>query len=200
MLTIYLVSCGETDLSANGELLGLNNPALNARGIRYSEDMAERFSSTVLEAVYSGPMKREVVTARRIAKPHDIPVRVEKRLRDINYGSWSGKTWESIQSNEPKLMEKFMNKPNRFRFPSGDKLKRYWKRLVPFSNYIRSNYGTGHLIIVTDDFVSHLFASQLSRHKITDLEPWKPSRGGLIILECAAGICRLKELRGSEVE
>ena len=197
MLEIYLVPPGETDLSGNGEILGINNPPLNERGLRYAEEKAGDFKPDVLEAVFTGPQKRQLVTARRISKPHDLPVRVEKRLRDINYGSWSGKSWEEIERQFPKESSRLRGK-TRFRFPSGEKLKRASKRVVIFSNEIRTNFGTGIIIIVADDFVCSIMIGHLTGIPLKNLEPWVPSRDGTSLLECEHGRCVLRMLRGTE--
>lgn len=197
MLSIYLVPSGETDLSSNGEILGINNPPLNVSGLRYAESKAEEFGPAVLEAVFSGPQKRQLVTARRIAKPHDLPVRIEKRLRDINFGIWSGKSWKEIEQQFPKEMSK-LRKKTRFRFPGGEKLKKASKRIVIFSNEIRTNFGTGILMIVADDFVCWIMIAHLTKIPLKDLEPWIPSKGGVSLLECEHGKCVLRMLRGEE--
>lgn len=197
MLRIYFVSPGETDLSRNGEMLGINNPSLSDRGLRYAEEMAEEFRLSVLEAVFSGPQKRQLVTARRIAKPHDLPVRIEKRLRDVNYGVWSGKSWEEIERQYPNEMSRLRRK-TRFRFPGGEKLKRASKRAVIFSNEIRTNFGTGILIIVADDFVCDIMISQLTKIPLNELKPWISSRGGISMIELDHGKYTLRMLRGEE--
>jgi len=197
MLRIYLVPPGETDLSSNGEILGMNNPPLNERGLRYAESMAENFKPDVLEAVFTGPQKRQLVTARRIAKPHDLPVRVEKRLRDINYGSWSGSSWMEIEQRFPKETSRLRRK-TRFRFPNGEKLKRASRRVVIFSNEIRMNFGMGIVIIVADDFVCSIMIGHLTGIPLKELEPWVLSRGGVSLLECERGRCMLRMLRGAE--
>lgn len=195
MLTIYLVPVGETDLSPHLELLGLNNPVLNSDGIRHAEETARKLGSVVLEAVFSGTMKREVVTARRIAKPHDIPIRIDKRLKDINYGSWSGLTWEAIETRDFKLFDK-LKRSTRFRFPSGEKLKKVWRRVLIFTNSMKVNFGTGSIVIVAEDFISSIITSQLTGLDLLGLEPWIP-RGEMMILECDLGKCTLKSYRGT---
>jgi len=198
MLIIYLVPSGETDLSANGELLGINNPTLNANGLSYAERIAKSFESTILEAVFSGPLKREVVTARRIAKPHEIPVRIENKLRDVNYGIWSGSTWERIERDEPNRMRKLRRSPYRYKFPGGEKLKKVWKRVALFAKYLHLNYGTGYLVIVAEDFISAMIVSQFTGIAIADLEPWAPSRGQLTVLEQDEKECTIRLLRGKK--
>lgn len=199
MLTIHLIPVGKTDLSNNGELLGLNNPALNASGLSQADAAANLVQKIVLEAVFSGPLKRQLVTARRISMPHSLPVRTEKNLMDLNYGSWSGKTWVEIRAQEMNMVSKLEKSPRKFRFPSGEKMKKSWKRLQDFSKYLLGNFGVGDVVVVADDFLLMMLVSLITGSDFICLEPWKPSNGGVTVIECNQGKCRLRILRGTEI-
>ncbi len=197
MLTIHLVPVGATDLSQNGELLGLNNPPLNSAGVLHADEAADLIRETVLEAVFSGPLKRQLVTARRIALPHSLPVRTEKNLMDVNYGGWSGRTWVELRNNETNLFSKLGSSPHRFRFPSGEKMKKSWKRLQSFARYLLGNFGVGHVVVVADEFIIMMLVSLITEADFIGLEPWKPSDGGTTIIDCDQGKCQIRVLRGN---
>lgn len=196
MLTIHLVPVGATDLSQNGELLGINNPALNSMGLMHADTVAGLVKDIVLEAVFSGPLKRQLVTARRIAMPHSLPVRTEKNLMDVNYGGWSGRTWVEIRAKETNLTLKLEKSPHRFRFPSGEKTKKSWKRLQNFAQYLLGNFGVGHVVVVADDFVIMMMVSLIAGADFIGLEPWKPSNGGVTVIDCDQGKYQIRVLRG----
>lgn len=195
MMTIFLVPAGATDLSRHGELLGLNNPGLNEAGISNAQLKADALAPFVLEAVFSGPYKRELETAEIIARPHSMPVRVEKDIKDLNYGRWSGRSWKDIESSEGDAVAKLVLVPHKFKFPSGDKMKRSGKRIQSFVRQLLANFGTGNIVIVADDLVLMLIASMLAKVNLNKLEPLKPSLGKMTVIESEEGICRIKHLR-----
>ena len=199
MLTIHLVPVGATDFSPNGELLGINNPVLNSAGVSHADAVADLLKDIVLEAVFSGPLKRQLVTARRVAMPHSLPVRTEKNLMDINYGIWSGRTWGEIRGKETNLILKLDRSPHRFRFPSGEKTKKSWKRLQNFAQYLLGNFGVGHVVVVADGFVIMMLVSLITGADFIGLEPWKPSNGGVTVIDCDQGKCQIRVLRGTKV-
>jgi broad specificity phosphatase PhoE len=199
MLTIHLAPVGATDFSPNGELLGINNPPLNSAGVSHADAVAVLVKGIVLEAVFSGPLKRQMVTARRIAMPHSLPVRTEKNLMDVNYGSLSGRTWSEIRDEDPNLILKLSKSPHRFRFPSGEKTKKSWKRLQNFARYLLGNFGVGHVVVVADDFVIMMLVSLITGTDFIGLEPWKPSNGGVTVIDCDQGKCTVSVLRGTEL-
>jgi alpha-ribazole phosphatase len=196
MMTIYLIPVGRTELSPNGELLGINNPPLSREGRSHADRSAEILKPIVLEAVFSGPLKREVETAERIADAHSIPIRTDRDLMDINYGSWCGRTWSDVEKNYAQMFAKFRKSPQKFKFPVGDKVKKTGKRVQGFASRILANYGTGNLAIITDDLIIYLFASQMAKIELSRIEPWKPSEGKISTLECQDGQCAVKSLRG----
>jgi len=196
MLTLYIVPTGETEFSPKGELLGINNPPLSLDGLKHAEKIGEILRPIVLEAVISGPLKREFVTARVIATPHNLPVRTDRNLRDTNYGSWSGKNFSALNQEEPKLMNKLKKSPQRFKFPSGEKVKRGWRRVSEFTYLFKLNYGTGNVVIIADDFISIMLMSQLTRTPFLDLEPWISSEGQMSVLKLEQGNWTIESLRG----
>jgi len=195
MMTIYLVPVGATDLSKKGELLGINNPELNGAGKSNADRAAGILAPIVLEAVFSGPYRRESETAELVARTHSIPVRVEKDLKDINYGRWCGQTWQAIETNEGDALSKLVKSPHRFRFPSGDKMKRSGKRLQSFVRQLLANYGTGNLVVIADDFVLMVIVSMMTKVEFRELDPLKPSLGKMTVVECDQGKCSIKHLR-----
>jgi len=196
MLRLYLIPPGSTDLSKSEELLGLNNPPLNLDGVKHSEGISESLKSLILEAVISGPMKREFVTAKIIGSPHNLPVRIEKNLRDINYGSWSGKSFKALESEERQLMAKLKSSPGRFKFPSGEKIKKAGRRIREFTYHFKLNFGTGNIVIVVDDFISMILISQLTMNPFSNFEPWKSTEGKMSVLSMEDDVWKIESLRG----
>jgi len=167
--------------------------------VSHADAVADLLKDIVLEAVFSGPLKRQSVTARRIAMLHSLPVRTEKNLMDVNYGSWSGRTWNEIRAKETSLVLKLGKSPHRFRFPSGEKTKKSWKRLQNFTQYLLGNFGVGHVVVVADDFVIMMMVSLIAGADFIGLEPWKPSNGGVSVIDCDQGKCQIRVLRGTKV-
>lgn len=198
MLKVYLIPPGATESSGSGELLGLNNPPLSPEGVNQAERISDQLKPLVLEAVICGPMKRHMVTARIIGSAHDMPIRIEKNLRDLNYGRWSGKNFDSLLQDEPKLMAKLQSSPGRFKFPAGEKVKRGWRRVREFTYQFKMNFGVGNIALVTDDFVAMIIASQLTRIGFSELEPWKRSGGMMTVLSMENEKWKVEMLRGTE--
>lgn len=198
MMKVYLIPPGATEFSKSGELLGLNNPPLSLDGVNQAERISQLLKPLVLEAVICGPLKRHMVTAKIIGSSHNLPIRTEKNLRDLNYGRWSGKNFEVLLKEEPKLMAKLQSSPGRFKFPAGEKVRKGWRRVREFTYQFKLNFGVGNVAIVCDDFVTMMVASQLTRVPFSDLQPWKSSNGEMTIISMDNEQWQIESLRGEK--
>lgn len=148
-LELILVRHGETDWNREGYFRGHEDVKLNARGIAQADAVAEALRSKVFEAVYSSPLKRALVTARRIALPHEIAVRENQAFVDINYGTWQGRKESVVAEKYPPLYARWKATPFKVKFPGGESVKKAWKRVNSGLRELLVLHGTGCVVIVT---------------------------------------------------
>lgn len=148
-LELILVRHGETDWNREGYFRGHEDVSLNAAGIAQADAVAEALRSRVFEAVYSSPLKRAMVTATRIAMPHEIKVRENMAFVDINYGTWQGKKESVVAERYAPLYAKWKAAPYRVKFPGGESVKKAWKRVNSGLRELLFLHGTGSVVIVT---------------------------------------------------
>jgi broad specificity phosphatase PhoE len=149
-LELILVRHGETDWNKENYFRGHEDVKLNATGIAQADAVAEALKGKVFEAIYSSTLKRALVTARRIALPHEIEVRERPALLDINYGAWQGMKESAVAEKYPPLYERWQKTPWKVKFPGGDSVKKVWKRVNTGLREILFLHGTGSVV-----FVSH---------------------------------------------
>src|SRR5512136_2384537 len=97
-MELILIRHGETDWNRERFFRGREDVTLNATGIAMADLTAESLKDRVFEAIYSSPLKRAMVTAKRIALPHQIDVREKWGLIDIDYGVWAGMKEDEVKS------------------------------------------------------------------------------------------------------
>jgi len=148
-LELILVRHGETDWNREGYFRGHEDVKLNATGIAQADAVAQALRSRVFEAIYSSPLKRALVTARRIAMPHEIPVRESQAFLDINYGTWQGKKESVVAEKYAPLYAKWKATPYKVKFPGGESVKKAWKRVNSGLRELLFLHGTGSVVIVT---------------------------------------------------
>ncbi|MEW6200356.1 MAG: histidine phosphatase family protein [bacterium] len=101
-LTLYIARHGETQWNLDQRIQGSTDIPLSAHGEEQAEALAQRLKSVSFDAIYSSDLIRAVRTAE-IIKTALTPVRVvqDARLRERNWGSMEGLTWEDIINEHP---------------------------------------------------------------------------------------------------
>lgn len=76
---------------------------LSREGFEQAKALARYFRTTTLEGVYSSPLKRSLQTARIIASPHHLKVRVMEELTGVDVGSWVGRLGDQLVPGQRHL-------------------------------------------------------------------------------------------------
>lgn len=73
--------------------------ALSREGLDQAAIVADLLGTDPLAAVWSSPRERAWYTARDIAEPHGIKVRVDERLDEIDFGDWTGRDYADLEGD-----------------------------------------------------------------------------------------------------
>ncbi|GAA2089740.1 hypothetical protein GCM10009840_30600 [Pseudolysinimonas kribbensis] len=96
--TLLLGRHARTALNAAGRIRGRSDPALDETGLAEAAAMAERLSGSGVEAVVTSPLQRARVTAETVAARLAIPVRVDERFTDRDFGEWTGHLISEVET------------------------------------------------------------------------------------------------------
>lgn len=164
-LELILVRHGETDWNKDKVFRGQMDMRMNAVGIAQADATAEALKDTVFEAIYSSPLKRSLVTARRIAKPHQMEVRAVDGFTDIHFGAWQGLTEKQVEERYGPMLGKWKNGPSRFRPPGGESLTKAWKRVNSQLRNLLFTHGTGTVVVVSHRIPLKMMTAYLMNRK-----------------------------------
>lgn len=87
--TVYLVRHGQTPLNETDVLRGLADPPLDEAGQQQARRLSAALSPRRPSAVFASPLHRAVQTAAPVAEHASLPVVVDERLGDRDYGPWT---------------------------------------------------------------------------------------------------------------
>ena len=96
MTTILLARHGETDWNREGRYQGHADEPLNDTGRAQAAELAGSLQGQCLAAVYTSDLRRAAETAEIVAVALGIPLAADARLREIDVGSWQGRTHPEI--------------------------------------------------------------------------------------------------------
>lgn len=87
---LYLMRHGQTDWNVELRMQGSSDIPLNANGIAQAQEAADRIKQVPFEYVITSPLRRAVQTAQIVAKGRQIPLIVEPRLMELDFGALEG--------------------------------------------------------------------------------------------------------------
>jgi broad specificity phosphatase PhoE len=73
--------------------------ALSNDGLEQAEIVADLLAVEPIAAVYSSPRERAYYTARSIAEPHDLKVQIADGLDEVDFGDWSGMSFDALEGD-----------------------------------------------------------------------------------------------------
>jgi broad specificity phosphatase PhoE len=73
---------------------------LSSRGRDEATAVAERLAREQIEAIYASPLDRTRETAAILASRLDLPVAVRDDLIELDFGEWTGLTFDQVRNDE----------------------------------------------------------------------------------------------------
>jgi alpha-ribazole phosphatase len=125
---LLLVRHGLTEWNSQGRIQGHTETQLSEVGLRQAEALGRRLASQRIDAIYASHLKRAVATAEAIAQHHDLPVQVEPRLCEANYGAWEGCTMAELHDLDPERAAAWLSEPTLVAPPGGETLEQMAER------------------------------------------------------------------------
>ena len=134
----------ETGTHLTGRLPGVS---LGEEGERAALVTARALADLELAAIYSSPIERTMETARILAGPHGLSPICEPGVTEIDFGSWTGRSLESLRRTQQ--WETVQSKPSRFRFPEGESFAEAQERAVKSVRRIAAERNGSSVVVVS---------------------------------------------------
>lgn len=147
---LYLIRHGQTVWNAQGRWQGQapHAPGLTEEGRAQAQRTADACAPLAVDAVYSSDLQRAMETARIVAAPHGLGVRIEPRLREVNLGDWEGLLFSDVEAAAPEALRDRRRDPVHHRPPNGETVfelaDRVWSALEDIA---RAHPGGAALVV-----------------------------------------------------
>jgi broad specificity phosphatase PhoE len=102
-MRLTLVRHGPTEWNASRRFQGRTDMPLSAQGRAATRAIAKALRSEPFDRIYSSDLARAAESARILAEPRGADVILDERLREFDFGSWEGLTWDEIVAIDPRL-------------------------------------------------------------------------------------------------
>ncbi len=154
MVRIILIRHGETDWNQARRIQGGGSDTpLNERGRQQAESLALRLQPERVQAIYSSPLQRALDTAQAIARHHQLEVKIEPSLKEIEVGELEGVSVIDMGKRLDHLLTKASQGGALPKMPGGESLREVQQRAWGTIKRLANKHPDGALVVV-----SHYFA------------------------------------------
>lgn len=165
MSVVILLRHGQSTANVAGILAGRSPDVfLNDKGLEQAEAVAARLSGINLDALVSSPLERCRQTVAPLAAASGLPVRIEPRLAEVDYGEWTGRKLADLGGE--KLWQTVQSHPSAAVFPGGEGLAQVSLRAVGAIRELCVELGPEAVILVCShgDVIKAVLADALGLH------------------------------------
>ena len=161
MTTFFLIR--HASCSGLGQTLWGRTPGvcLNETGKLEAQRLAERFRGMTLEAIYSSPLERALETAETIARTMKLEVNRNPAFDEIDFGDWTGKSFETLSSDE--VWRRFNSVRSATRIPGGESFLEVQTRVVTELDKLSSQHNNARVAIVSHGQIPRRILAKVPR-------------------------------------
>ncbi|MBZ9577459.1 histidine phosphatase family protein [Patescibacteria group bacterium] len=118
--------------------------SLTKTGKKQAETAAKKLKSKKIDLIYSSDFLRARRTAEIVAKELGLKVKVDKRLRDINWGVYQDRPVKDYLQFFSSIKQRFSKRP-----PKGENWRDVKKRMMDFIKDIDKRHRNKKILIVS---------------------------------------------------
>src|SRR5580704_5389155 len=148
MTHLYLVRHGTTVWHAENRYAGSTDVALDPGGYAQAERLAVWASEAALAAIWCSPLSRARETAAPAARAAGLELRIDERLREIDFGKIEGKTMAEAEQLFSEEMRRFKVDPATYPMPGGEDPYKAAHRAVSALRDISASHPNGRVLVV----------------------------------------------------
>jgi probable phosphoglycerate mutase len=188
MTTFFLIR--HAPCNGLGQTLWGRTPGicLNEKGQLQAQRLADRFKNIPLNVIYSSPLDRALQTAAEIARSLKLEVRQSDAANEINFGDWSGKTFEWLSGD--RRWRRFNNYRSMTMIPGGESFLEVQNRIVSEIETLAEQHGKARIAIVSHADVIRAAVAYFAATSIDMIDRFE-------ILPCSVSVVAVNEDRAT---
>ena len=147
MTYLVLVRHGETVWHAENRYAGSSDVALTQRGLEQAAALAAWSRTARLSEIWASTLGRAQVTAQAVAEVSDAPLRIDERLRELDFGDAEGLTAGEMTQAFPAALAAFRADPVADHLPAGEDPVKAAQRFVDCLGDIATAHPDGRVLV-----------------------------------------------------
>lgn len=151
-MKLYVTRHGQTQYNIETRICGRSNVRLTQKGIEQAEQLAEGMVGEGIDLILVSPLIRARTTAEIVSRRLDIPMLVDERLAERDYGVIDG-TYEGT----PGFMEHWTQFG--YVYPEGESLFKVIQRVYNFLDDVKDAYRDKCVMVISHGGVCRVINS-----------------------------------------
>jgi probable phosphoglycerate mutase len=157
MTRLIIVRHGHTALNDGDRFRGQTVTPLSEQGLREAKLTARAIAARwELSAVYTSAVRRAHETGEAIAEPFGLHAIDEPGILDMDYGEWTGLSFEEARARDPEIYRVCFERASAFRPPNGESFEELRERSVAAVKTIAERHGGQSVAVVTHTVIIRL--------------------------------------------
>ncbi|MFW5991547.1 MAG: histidine phosphatase family protein [Candidatus Nanoarchaeia archaeon] len=176
-MILYITRHGKTDNNREGyPFNGREDVPLNQEGRLQVYKLSRRLKDSHIDIIYTSPMKRTMETAKIINAFHKAKIKKDKRLKEVNFGIFDGKSLGYIKKNHYEIYKEREKDKFNYIIPEGESYRHAYQRAKEILGKIR-NGDKGNIMVVTHGTLLKLLLMAIKVYPLEDIEKeyYKPT-------------------------
>ncbi|MFK0294114.1 histidine phosphatase family protein [Streptomyces sp. NPDC090442] len=161
MTDFLLVRHGETIWHAENRYAGRTDVPLTDLGREQARTLAHWATTAHLTAIWSSPLARARLTAAPTADACDLPLHVDERLYELDFGQGEGLTRDEMRGRFPHHLAAFLTDPADHHLPGGEHPRHAAERAAACLADIARDQPHGRILIVAHSTLLRLLLCHL---------------------------------------
>lgn len=166
---VIIARHGETIWNLEGRLQGQLDSPLTSTGLQQAKVTAELLRSQCIKDIFASPLGRALETAKIIQEVIACDIKIDKNLKEISFGDYSGLTKLQIESENPCLLNEREKAKWKFRWHGGESYENLYSRAERFVSEHFTIMNKGNILIVAHESINKMIIGCLlclSNHEI----------------------------------
>ncbi|UFR06795.1 histidine phosphatase family protein [Streptomyces sp. Go40/10] len=161
MTDFLLVRHGETAWHADNRYAGRSDVPLTERGHKQAAALGGWAAGQRLDAVLCSPLSRARLTAEPAAAARGLPLRVDERLYEVDFGRGDGLTRAEMAALFPDELAAFLTDPVAHHLPGGEDPAAAARRGVACLTEVAGELPDGRVLVVAHSTLVRLMLCAL---------------------------------------
>lgn len=152
---LFVARHGQTIWNKENKVCGITDVELTEFGKEQAKSLAYQVQENQISLIISSPLKRAIETSNIVAEVCNIPIEIDERLIEQNYGIYEG---------VDRKNDAFLNNKRcfAFKYPKGESMMQLAYRIYGFLDEIKYKYKDKNILIISHGGVCRVINSYFS--------------------------------------